>query len=80
MSVAQSVHLRSNGLQCNELNQRLSKFSRPMTAYVRNEGGCLKLSMVPIDFLRCTVTSDELPNQSMTKSISQLLKAELANP
>lgn len=80
MSVAESVHLRSNGLQCNELNQGLSRFSGPITAYVRNEGGCLKLSMVPFEFLRCTVTIDELPNQSMTKSISQLLKAELANP
>lgn len=66
MSVAQSVHLRSNGLQCNKLNQGLSKFNWPMTAYVRNEGGCLKLSMVPVEFLRCTVTIDELPNQSMT--------------
>ena len=27
MSVAQSVHLRSNGWQCNELNQGLSKFT-----------------------------------------------------
>jgi len=51
-----------------------------MTAYVRNEGGCLKLSMVPVEFVRCTVTIDELPNQSMTKPISQLLKAELGNP
>lgn len=80
MSVAQSVHLRSNGLQCNELNEGLSKFNWPITAYVRNEGGCLKLSMVLVEFLRYTVTIDELPNQSMTKSISQLLKAELANP
>ena len=80
MSVAQSVHLRSNGLQCNKLNQGLSKFNWPMTAYVRNEGDCLKLSMVPVEFLRCTVTIDELSNQSMTKSVSQLIKAELANP
>lgn len=80
MSVAQSVHLRSNGLLCNELNQALSKFNWPMTAYVRIKGGCLKLSMVPVEFLRCTETIDELPGQSMTKSISQLLKAELANP
>ena len=73
MSVAQSVHLRSNGLQCNELNESLSKFNWPMTAYVRNEGGCLKLSMDPVEFLRCTVTIDELPNQSMTKSIIKKL-------
>ena len=62
MSVAESVHLRSNGLQCNKLNQGLPKFNWPMTAYVRNEGGCLKLSMVPVGFLRCTVTIDEFPN------------------
>ena len=80
MSVAQSVHLRSNGLQCNKLNQGLPKFNWPMTAYVRNEGRCLKLSIIPVEFLRCIVTIDELPNQSMTKAISQLLKAELANP
>lgn len=80
MSVAQSVHLRSNGLQCNKLNQCLSNFNWPMTAYVRNEGGSLKLFMVLVEFLRCTVTVNELSNQSMTKSISQLLKAELANP
>ena len=65
MSVAESVHLRSNGLQCNKLNQGLPKFNWPMTAYVRNEGGCF-LSMVLVGFLRCTATIDELPNQSMT--------------
>lgn len=80
MSVAQSVHLRSNGLQCNKLNQGLSKFNWPITAFVHNKGGSLKLSIIPVEFLRFIVTINELPNQSMTKSISQLLKAELANP
>lgn len=61
MSDAQSVHLRSNGLQCNELNQALSKFNWPMTAYVRNEGDFLKFSMVQVEFLRCTETIDNCP-------------------
>ena len=64
MSVAQSVHLRSNGLQRNELNQGLSEFNWPITAFVRNEGGCSKIVDGPGCF-RCTVSIDELSNQSM---------------
>ena len=79
MSVAQSVHLRSNGLQCNELNQGLSKFNWPMTAFVHNEGGCFKIVAGP-GCVRCTISIYELPNQSMTKSVSQKLsKAKKLN-
>lgn len=39
-------------------------------AYVRNEGDFLKLSMVPVEFLRCTETIDNCP---VSKWLSQLV-------
>lgn len=74
MSVAESVHLRSNGLQCNELNQGLLKFNWPITAFVRSEDGCSKIVDGP-GCVRWTVSIDELSNQSMNTSISQKPKS-----
>ena len=74
MSVAEWVHLRSNGLQCNELSQGLLKFNWPITAFVRSEDGCSKIVDGP-GCVRWTVSIDELSNQSMNTSISQKPKS-----
>ena len=78
MSVAESVHLRSNGLQCNELNQGLLKFNWPITAFVRSEDGCSKIVDGPgcVRWTQCQ--SMNCPISQWIRQLDKSQKAELA--